>query len=1374
MAGARTRHEDLYSQTGNQSRRRRLAHFVSAAAFAAFSFSGVSMAQAQVVRRGDPAPAQVTTQDFESVKSELTAAFLATKNKLTDMNKAGMPAAVGANTPEIRALIIAIEHLNDMIKSRNGDATFLIPISGKNDDEKFHSLNTWLSTDWRNRKAMPKRDQDAPIEMATNGKSPVLDEIELRVNSSLAALSVLVGINNKPIFAPVPAPPVVPPPEPTRVVPVPLPQVKAVPPKPAPKAEPKPIQKKDVPPPKIVSKPESKPKPVAALPQVAPPPVAKHVPKEVDPDVIALSDERRRQYTSILESGSLTIIGQWGSPAFVKTTAAKAESALRAILDNKNPTKKDLQYAADQAQAAQKLIGSALASAQKRAAENAPKAAGVTPKAIADSQPQIRRILDDMQKVAADQSRSNPAHQMATRIANSITDIWLVGEREPRRVIVGANSISVVISGSGPRWEMVDCYLAAANALVAKNENVAQTKIAEAQSVFNREQAFAESLIADLKAMGSILVNEKGISSKLPKSNDLRAAGLLQTSRPTRGRATVDNGSESMERELVQRMDAADKYLSTAKGHLSFNYVSDLHQYVSLYSRAVGQLVDIYGYYAQHNDRGKNQFSPAFLTNYATAARIMVDPEFNPWSSYPVELRQILRTDLARASGKAIVSDSEASAALFAVPQWRYDSAIYAVYSPATKFAPEFSSTVKTAAVEDATFRSRRILYTKEYLPYLTGELSDSSHRFEDAKFYLNDAIDLAKKSSLPPIVTTVLIQTGNAWLNAHKNPATKDERIAVANAFTQLAIDIVSICDDETWLANKDLQSEVTDPIRKKAREQTNAARIEFSNSFSVPQVMPFLYPALSRHISDSAFNLLAPPAILATEGQARYAVTIEADSSRKNVLGVIAAAAKTNDKADETKLWNAGVTDRPGAFNAAAAAELDHLRMFVSLGKDKAFGISPLDTLLVRSSRAGSYDMFDPRFARADPAPFSETVRRPTTRDTADQGVAVTGSGSGLRISTTRESAPVQRFGTLLVELNRQSILKNDESVDILLKGLDVAPDDIQIRTTKNGVHAAADSELKKKMIAIAGLYGLPPNQPFLSTLRARMFDSVESTTNPKDSEAKEENVFKSLFAARMAELEVRLSGNRTSDGTPISVLARSNDPKVAYIKRAQAEYDELTRLSRSNSDLLSWRQMILKAENAIESLSDPHMDEIPKPTTPQIKFSIRDLNVPIKYVRGSDGKDWGSATANIMVTYEPGKPTIPLNEYEEKIGKKQNLTYYWAFYTELGRGEKMLLNPNEGFPGQARYVGRVMQNISLPDGSVGDAVVAVNSNNQPVMKAGKYNILYRLQDGKLDPVKEDCTPDTLRLFRSTHGNIASAHKYGDMEAHVIANPE
>jgi hypothetical protein len=127
---------------------------------------------------------------------------------------------------------------------------------------------------------------------------------------------------------------------------------------------------------------------------------------------------------------------------------------------------------------------------------------------------------------------------------------------------------------------------------------------------------------------------------------------------------------------------------------------------------------------------------------------------------------------------------------------------------------------------------------------------------------------------------------------------------------------------------------------------------------------------------------------------------------------------------------------------------------------------------------------------------------------------------------------------------------------------------------------------------------------------------------------------------------------------------------------------------------------------------------------------------------------------------------------------ISPETRATYYWFVYQEMGDGKQYVLNPVLSVASAPRYVGIVMQDVTLTDGTRGDFVVKVHGNaTRPASVGSEWdpavesdgrvrpeNVLYQVRTGTLEPVVDDLLNSHLDLVsRQSASPAITVPEYG-----------
>ncbi len=128
-----------------------------------------------------------------------------------------------------------------------------------------------------------------------------------------------------------------------------------------------------------------------------------------------------------------------------------------------------------------------------------------------------------------------------------------------------------------------------------------------------------------------------------------------------------------------------------------------------------------------------------------------------------------------------------------------------------------------------------------------------------------------------------------------------------------------------------------------------------------------------------------------------------------------------------------------------------------------------------------------------------------------------------------------------------------------------------------------------------------------------------------------------------------------------------------------------------------------------------------------------------------------------------------------------------YLWLHYQSIGT-EQLVLNPRYSETSQPRYVGVVMRNITLTDGTTGDFVVRVYGNGTRPSQSGEFspmvesdgrvrpeNVLYQLESGGLVPELNSRYSENLSEAAKTSSSPRdTVHEYGATRSVVLIRQE
>jgi hypothetical protein len=152
--------------------------------------------------------------------------------------------------------------------------------------------------------------------------------------------------------------------------------------------------------------------------------------------------------------------------------------------------------------------------------------------------------------------------------------------------------------------------------------------------------------------------------------------------------------------------------------------------------------------------------------------------------------------------------------------------------------------------------------------------------------------------------------------------------------------------------------------------------------------------------------------------------------------------------------------------------------------------------------------------------------------------------------------------------------------------------------------------------------------------------------------------------------------------------------------------------------------------------------------QPTTPPVPEAVQPTAVVSSTTLQSGRTSAGQTEIGMQRRIDGGTSILT---YTANV-TGDNMTYNWFMYQDAGTGNQLLLNPRYRETSQPRYVGAVVRDATLTDGTRGDFVVRVYGNatapasdsefSPVVERDGRVrpeNVLYALQNGSLEPVRD-----------------------------------
>lgn len=1313
---------------------------------------------------------RVSVEAAQALRDTLVTQLTAIRGQFDSMRGMGIPPMVTFTDPNMTALLDTMA---------TNAAALGIPISGTTREERFRSMNTWLNSAWSDRPALTGRNRDSSIDDAA------LAELMLRLNIALTrpaadavATALAPAVSGPaaaaPAAAPQPAAPV--------VVPTPVPAAPAAP----------------------VAAPSA---PVAAAPAAAP---------VAAPASLTLE----QQHAAVLQD--LEDISSSGRSAPVRTQASRLLRDLRAQFTARRPNTRTIEQ---KLRDANRLItaehGTAVErmnAARQQEFEQIAGGSFVVANGT-DIPARITAMLSNSRIGALLESVSSGGLRMR------VIDIWLLDYNSMVR------TLDLLERAAGQT-----------------DDAQARASVQSAYDLFRREQAFYRFMLSSYIVPVANATRDEVRGSSLPTGAELRQAerdnhveagtyynvpireGGSPTGRIirriTNGRTETDGRTASLESRMTERATAAGA-MSSQAGAVSYWTMSDLERAVSVDAQNVHLLVSLWNYAQGHNLSSLSESQRGeFWAGYSTFALQVMEPELDPVYRNPfarlsdAQQRSAIRVYLGLPEGTELSADQlargrrELAAMLRQNSALMYDYTVYQMFNQTRRLAP---LSTDAGLQRLAEVRASRGVARMQYLSYSEGLAADlnSAERFTLARGILQEAIRVARASGLS--ADDEMVRSAQALFDANAAAPASAGIPQASDMLYNAAIDLLATRAAELTLGASALRpSSVTTARVDSARRFAERARRAYIWNYSVPQTAPTFHQNLPARFADDAVTMVMPSAFSRTEGAAMF-MTRDGYGTPSEEGVALAGDVATPEE----------------SRRGAAAAELRYLSFISSLRDERTmFSPSAAESTLTTMGVAGVSRALSLSAWRARPdqmfvdqRPESMTPRlapfpgqrpvlrreRPMVSPVDQHVVPMENPLSGDLATQPHESVYQYPYGQLYVELRRLLFMHYDSSTPSLLRGFDAAPASYPVRGTP-ATAREDDTALRTRMTAIAREYGLATDRPLIDTLSERMravsqsysealtiADSAARTSRIGELQTELNRLQMAVLDVRIAQLEARLNERIVRGTRTIRVrdLARSTDPRAYTVHRAQEMLTEAQSLRTSYSsatgrDLgMGPREAIAITETGIESLTDERIGPIPEPPRPQFSAYVPEDAITSERFTGSSealGRETRIRFTAERIMIQPESGSAMTREAYERANGPLNLSMYWFMFQNIQpQTGLLLLNPADPRSVESRYVGMVMRNVTLTDGTTGDFVVRVRrvdapsrdlewmAVTEPNGRVRPENALFQLAPGTLDPLRDARLARSLNgvAFQRGESNQQAVVEFGPTSPVVIAVP-
>lgn len=1129
-----------------------------------------------------------------------------------------------------------------------------------------------------------------------------------------------------------------------------------------------------------------------ALPSVAPP-AKEEAPAE--PEVAGLTAVEAAHYAAMADQ--LDVIAEYGTGKN-KSRAKRYARQIRTQLESGSPDADALEKTeGNKKRGATQVIARAYDSAIKkrdrlREKEEDKRLSKISEGTVvaawlSESLAKVHQVFQDAQKGKAE---SDPIYKEAAKGIGLVEGAYLLGAIQAQNM---------------------EKLLKEAADVVATDTTTAKKKLTDANALYAEEQNKFAAWI--------------GVGVTLSKAGETMAAGLPDNKVAERMKTKATEGKRYLE---------AREQTSKKAGTLSFHYSWGLLESAYYDSHAIAVLTDMA---SAAQNLLSDDARAELMSGLKDASKTILDPTVNPLDSLSPQVKERLRQDYGNTAGKPSITMEAFEETVMRSPAYRYQIAIWGFYSGLAANAPELSDALeaKSSPMKHlANMRAGRLVCRSEFLRYHLEDLTNMDNMMDDARFFVNQAITWAKDSGMKAKDPILVYATARYKQSKDYANLDDEQKKKIASNLFEMAMNIMAIREAEIWVETREIRPPATNATKKKARAIIAEARRVFEEDFSVitPKKNPHrvnqgekevewdfskmegkptsyavpdsVHPYLSRHIAADAVRLVAPQSVQSLDAYATYEAKQAAedgldaggyyDALNTYIDSTVSEkvrnrAAKGNEQA-QLEMMNASLQalEQPGVREArvnsrqtsdgkpgpwltsAVDMEVKNLRLAIGL---KGSSIGELGLRSSDPSEAQAIAWLD-AIKVLSPALGRTQILGPGT---GIQGVIMYPSLEGINLEKhdlAHDDRAVYPAGNAFGELYRQVALHDNENISPLLRHILIKPPE-----------GKRSTEVKPTM------KGLDKIRIITDKAAAEAGKGVPATLH-KDGN----KISKNITAARLVQLERRLSETRTTDGTRISDLAQSADPRSSVVRSAVTARDRaakhLARYKRSlGTDLyegnVTPKQVDMEIEKALASLSDDAVNAIPKPEFLDVSFYIPSASID----EDRDKRRTIFTAEEIMVETKDGRK-MPLEDYMKANGIKIDIAYTWFMFQTIHKGEPYLLNPKSRKSGQQRYIGVLKRDITLTDGTTGDFVVRVKpSGYKPtegppyvpadVTPKGEYrteSVLFEVQGGTNIPILDKRLQTNEQIStvaqRRVGYNKAACHHYGaDVTPVVVPTP-